>query len=173
MCLHPLLQDLNSFSTEGTTLHYSAKVRSKGINSAYILTYYPVGVDNYNYTVVPLNGSKLLLYDNIKIDIQLPNYSLIRGVWWSTYAMDAKHGIITNIGWLAFAPPPIMRTQWVALTSLSNPTRGVDPGNQVSISSMFYQQLLHARIPKAQKQSSRQSILRFWDLRALKLLRKH
>jgi hypothetical protein len=91
------------------------------------------------------------LYDNIKIDIQLPNYSLIRGVWWSTYAKDAKHGIITNIGWLAFAPPPIMRTQWVALTSLSNPTRGVDPGNQVSISSMFYQQILHAEIPKAQK----------------------
>jgi len=70
------------------------------------------------------------LYDNIKIDIQLPNYSLIRGVWWSTYAKDSTHGIITNIGLLSGSTPPIMGSQWISINPLQNPTRGIDPGNQ-------------------------------------------
>jgi len=46
---------------------------------------------------------------------------------------------------------------------------------QVSISSMFYDQLLHVQIPNALKkgQSSCQSFLRFWDLCLQKLLEEH
>ena len=114
-------------------LNYSGNIRAKGINTAAIQTYYYVGGDiMYNYTVLPFYGSLLMMFDNIKIDILLPNFSLIRGVWWSTYAKDSTQGIITNFGLLSYTTPPIMGSQWISINALANPMKalGVDPGNQ-------------------------------------------
>ena len=98
LCLHPLLHDLpsSSFQTTTTSLRNPWALNSKGIYTASFVTYLPDGSSLSDYR--NNSNTEIDLDDSVKIVVQLPKETLVKGIWWASYNQDVTNGIITRFG---------------------------------------------------------------------------